>query len=374
MNLGERLMPYFKVLTLIIIMAFIIALMCSCSSDDSSSPDGDTDRDNSSDNDTDGDTTSDGDDKPDGDVDSDKELEPDADIESSDIDVMEEETEIDNDDASDGDDIDNGEDGDTDEPDSDVNDAEPDSSEDGDVSDDDIESDLDYLDLPGTPCPDHPEMVLIGDSFCMDRFESIILDNENCTGTAYGMNADDYPNGFPDCVSCVEDGYCDNMLFDCGHTTDETEWAPQSEPLYACSLMGVQPSRYMTWYQANKACMNVGKTLCEKTDWITACEGPDENLFPYGNEYVDDICWENAAKTYPETPGPTGGRPGCISDYGVFDQSGNVMEWLIGCYIIGTSYNIFSSDPDVNYCDSGIIAHPYPDTTDTMTVGFRCCL
>ncbi|RJO66371.1 MAG: hypothetical protein C4523_12735 [Myxococcales bacterium] len=275
--------------------------------------------------------------------------------------------------------------------DADETDDEPDGDEDGDVPVDgdpvdtdgdesteetDDENDDEEDDGLAVPCPGHPEMMLVED-FCIDKYEAVAMENSDCTGTIYGQNEDDFPEGFQDCVNCMEDGLCVDH-FDC-----RTEaWAPQTEPVYACSVPGIIPTRFITWYQARRACVNVGKTLCSSDQWVQACEGPENNEFPYGPDYMDSVCWDNAGGEEPlESPGETGGRIGCESSYGVFDQSGNVSEWLSTAEVEGINYYLINgcywlcdhTNTEALSC-VGEIPYYTGAWISRESIGFRCCL
>ena len=60
----------------------------------------------------------------------------------------------------------------------------------------------------------------------------------------------------------------------------------------AASTKGVVPQGYISGGVAADACAASGKRLCTSDEWLRACRGPDENAFPYGNEYNPDACNE----------------------------------------------------------------------------------
>ncbi len=196
--------------------------------------------------------------------------------------------------------------------------------EDDEFSRDAIEYEYDGAGEPSVSnCWHHPEMVPVDGRFCIDKFESVLMEHADCTGNSYGQQEDNYPAGFPDEVDCpisAEDWFC----------SDSEEDYLETVPVYACSSKGVIPSRFITWFQARKACMNVGKLLCEETDWVQSCEGPNGKNYPYGNEYVKNACWDNTSDNggYPSGPTLTGSKLNCLSDYGAFDLLGNVSEWI----------------------------------------------
>ncbi len=182
-------------------------------------------------------------------------------------------------------------------------------------------------------------MVAISDTVAIDLFESTIFENKDCTGTRYGESSDDYPSGFP-------------------------ASGQPSAHLYACSIKGVLPSSYLSWYRAKWACEFQGKRLCTIAEYKDACMGPSLNRYPYGAVFVSGIC--NDAWIDGATKSKTGQFSGCESEYGAFDMSGNLAEWVINsddenpgnAFVGGGYYSCFLCDPAgyCHYCD--------PDSTN----------
>lgn len=112
---------------------------------------------------------------------------------------------------------------------------------------------------------------------------------------------------------------------------------------------GAHPPVMVSFYDASGLCAARGKRLCYESEWTAACEGPEEKPFPYGWERSAEKCnfdnaWVNPSlkKIYSDDPGvrdaelarldrsvPSGSKPGCVSDDGVFDLTGNVDEWVL---------------------------------------------
>jgi hypothetical protein len=131
-------------------------------------------------------------------------------------------------------------------------------------------------------------MVAAG-AVCIDRYEASVWSQPN-GGTQYGVSADDYP--------CGDDGQdCDNI--------------------YARSVAGVPPSRFISYFQAQQALANAGKRLPTSAEWQQAVAGtPDPGASP-GSEDC------NTSSSGPEV---TGERTNCISTYGANDMVGNLGE------------------------------------------------
>ena len=89
---------------------------------------------------------------------------------------------------------------------------------------------------------------------------------------------------------------------------------------YAVSIAGVQPSAYITWFQAQAACRNAGKRLATNAAWQAAALGtPDP-----GTDNGTSDCNISATGTVSDT----GQRNLCVSDVGAFDMVGNLWEWV----------------------------------------------
>src|SRR5262249_20238828 len=58
---------------------------------------------------------------------------------------------------------------------------------------------------------------------------------------------------------------------------------PGSEDVVARSLAGVVPEGYINGTQAASACARAGKRLCSNTEWLRACRGPENTIYPYGD-------------------------------------------------------------------------------------------
>ena len=162
------------------------------------------------------------------------------------------------------------------------------------------------------------EMVKVG-SFWIDRYEASLVDSKTwnggkCEGTGgkcgtsstgqcgAGAN-DDYPPSFP----------------------DSGNWT--STRIYACSISGNMPSRKMTWFQAQQACLLAGKRLCTNGEWQGAAAGTSDpgkhNGAKGGKCNTDDIAPRKTGQA-----GKIGNSAICISSWGAEDMIGNLWEWV----------------------------------------------
>jgi hypothetical protein len=98
--------------------------------------------------------------------------------------------------------------------------------------------------------------------------------------------------------------------------------------IYAVSIPGVKPSAGVTWFQAAAAARNSYKRLPTNAEWTAAALGTPDNLT--GADADDGTTTCNTATTSGGTHlvVNTGTRGKCVSDIGVFDMVGNLIEWV----------------------------------------------
>jgi sulfatase modifying factor 1 len=111
---------------------------------------------------------------------------------------------------------------------------------------------------------------------------------------------------------------------------------------------GARSPVMVDWHDARALCASEGKRLCQESEWVAACEGPRHTPFPYGYARDPDVCNHDNLYQDPslekiyakdarvaerellrlDQAVPSGARPGCTSDLGVHDLTGNVDEWV----------------------------------------------
>lgn len=146
---------------------------------------------------------------------------------------------------------------------------------------------------------------------------------------------------------------------------------------------GGTPAGYVA---ASTACEAAGKRLCAPTEWLAACEGPGRTTYSYGNVYDPVACNGIDAHCADPAPGcgaidrangmdhsrlePTGAFPACTNDYGVYDITGNLWEFVEASSatptVRGGAYNCGDS-AFLHRC-----AYVSPAGVRSES-GFRCC-
>jgi formylglycine-generating enzyme required for sulfatase activity len=159
-------------------------------------------------------------------------------------------------------------------------------------------------DLPDCPV----NMVPVG-PLCVDQYEASVwsrppTSNGKPKGRQFGLVVGDYP--------CSIDGN------DC------------AGKIFAASVRGVMPAVITTWFQAQQACIAVGKRLPTNAEWQAAAAGTPDT----GD--ADDHVRTCNTDGLPFDQVPTGSRRRCVSSYGVYDMIGNVSE-LVADWIQGGS-------------------------------------
>jgi len=248
---------------------------------------------------------------------------------------------------------------------------------------------------PGRRCP--PEMVDVRGQFCIDRWESTLVDAKS------GREMSPYYSPVSDRARKARD-FWQNERANMGSAKARTlelpdlgDWQLRGhiEPM-AVSKPGHIPSGYVDGNSAEKACERAGKRLCQSEEWITACRGEKAQPFPYGDHYEPGACnvFREAHPAVilhgdasighldprlnrvegPEGPllRSTGASSRCASNWGqdaVYDMVGNLDEWVEDAN--GAFQGGFYARATRSGCDARITAHPkaYAD----YSLGVRCC-
>lgn len=210
-----------------------------------------------------------------------------------------------------------------------------------------------------------PGMVEIEGKFCIDKYEGALVDSSGAPWSPY-------------------------------------QTPPAGATYRAVSLKGRVPQGYISGAQAQAACRNAGKRLCEAAEWLRACSGPSRQPYPYGRDYRLQACNEHSrdpkhtgplqrlhrgkpaydlatmndprVNQLPDTVAPAGAHEACATSDGVYDLVGNLHEWTAeknkgNGVFRGGYYN--EAELNGSGCAYKTTAHLF-EYHDYST-GFRCC-
>ena len=108
--------------------------------------------------------------------------------------------------------------------------------------------------------------------------------------------------------------------------------------IFAVSIPGVTPARFITWFQAQMACANALALLPTNAEWQVAAQGtPDPGVAP-GCNVSSGVVHQ------------TGASAECKSKWGAVDMVGNVTEWVADWLVQATDCSdpIFPATGDLN--------------------------
>ncbi len=132
------------------------------------------------------------------------------------------------------------------------------------------------------------------------------------------------------------------------------------------NIAGEKPLASMSWVQAKISCLDAGKRLCTREEWVAACRTAKRTAYPYGQKYEPGKCPAEGKSEYKAGSFPRCGEPG-----GARDMVGNVWEWVEdkkGDYplMLGGSFR-FGEVADCYLTSEGGVG------LKSSEVGFRCC-
>lgn len=169
-------------------------------------------------------------------------------------------------------------------------------------------------------CP--PDSVAVGTG-CIDTYEASVWRVPGPTGSNAGL-VDKIEQGTATAADLTAGGATQLGTASDDYTPCEDSGQNCTSDIYAVSLAGVTPSRYITWFQAQAACTNARKRLPSNAEWQAAVigtpdPGPDDNTTD---------CNTGASGVPGDDPTLTGSRSNCKSAAGAFDMVGNAIEWV----------------------------------------------
>ncbi len=171
----------------------------------------------------------------------------------------------------------------------------------------------------------------------------------------------------------------------------------QGRELRAVSIAGAVPQGYVSADEAEAACLAAGKMLCTSDQWLLACRGAEDRLFPYGDAHVEGACndsypdghpvvhfWGSADGVWdsvhmndpginqqPDSVDAAGLNPLCVTPDEVFDLHGNLHEWVADGD--GTFRGGFYADASINGPGCTYVTTAHDRSYHDYSTGFRCC-
>lgn len=145
------------------------------------------------------------------------------------------------------------------------------------------------------------------------------------------------------------------------------------------------PRENLTWTEARDFCLSREARLPTEAEWEYAGRGPDNLLYPWGDQMVEaNLVFDRNSNSQ---TAPVGSHPEGISWVGAYDLAGNVWEWVNSLYwpypyqIEGREDSTNSTEWRVyrgglgSYIDYGVALptrfRGLPDKRDWF-IGFRC--
>jgi len=214
-------------------------------------------------------------------------------------------------------------------------------------------------------------------------------------GLAEAAGAGGCPPGMLPVADFCVDRYEASLVTADGGAPWSPYWNPDGAEVRAVSIAGAVPQGYISGLQAADACAAAGKRLCSDAEWLRACRGPDDRVYPYGDTRIPGACndardqhpaieyfgtsadwiWSMLGhpciNQLPDSLDRTGDNPDCESAEGPLDMMGNLHEWTADP--AGTFRGGFYVDTMINGegCLYATTAHNTAHWD--YSTGFRCC-
>ncbi len=153
---------------------------------------------------------------------------------------------------------------------------------------------------------------------------------------------------------------------------DATSTGEGMDPSEARSIAERVPWTDITWEASREACRAKALRLCERDEWIDACDGAageaEGTIYTYGDTLDASRCNVSG-----EGKKASGSAANCKSSFDVFDLSGNVWEWTGNTLASAAARGGGFRSSQTHRCKDGDTMKIADPTDETPEIGFRCC-
>lgn len=167
----------------------------------------------------------------------------------------------------------------------------------------------------------------------------------------------------------------------------------------AVSRSAVYPQGYISRNEAETACKTSGKRLCLEDEWVHACKGRSQTLWPYGSARRAGMCNDAGVAPLNSFYGTQDGMPEaaygwaamndprlnqvrgslaktgqfqrCRTSFGAYDMVGNLHEWVASPE--GTFRGGYYLDTHINGDGCNYKTGAHNAVYHDYSTGFRCC-